>query len=78
MRWFKLITYPSEVLERGGREGCPFAPYLLLIVGEILNHMIKRALTNKEIRGVVMPNPTQQHIVVQYVDDTSYIVEGKE
>ena len=42
-------------VERGVRQGCPLAPYLFLIVGEILTHMIKKAVAEGRLRGVFLP-----------------------
>jgi hypothetical protein len=39
-------------IEREVRQGCPLAPYLFLIVGEILTHMIKKAVAEGRLRGV--------------------------
>ena len=45
----------SFKVERGVRQGCPLAPYLFLIVGEALTHIIKNAILEKRIKGVVLP-----------------------
>jgi len=38
-------------IERGVMQGCPLAPYLFLIVGEILTHTIKKAVSEGDSRG---------------------------
>jgi hypothetical protein len=37
-------------IQRGVMQGCPLASYLLLIVGEVLDHMVKRAMATKEFK----------------------------
>jgi hypothetical protein len=33
---------PPFTIQQSVRQGCPLAPYLFLVIGEILNHCIKR------------------------------------
>ena len=40
----------SFKVERGVRQGCPLAPYLFLIVGEALTHIIKNTMVEKKKR----------------------------
>jgi len=43
-------------IKRGVRQGCPLAPYLFLIMDEVLNIMIKQATTRGEIHGIKIPS----------------------
>lgn len=61
-------------VERGVRQGCPLAPYLFLIVGETLNHIIKKAMREGRIHGVKLPGGKQQ-CISQYADDTSFLIK---
>ena len=63
-------------IERGMRQGCPLAPYLFLIVGEILTHMIKRAVEEGRLKGVFLPGGKKQQYISQYADDSSFMVRG--
>ena len=57
IKWVKLLFVNASVavnlngnpignfkIKRGVRQECPLAPYLFLIMGEILIHMIKKAV----------------------------------
>jgi hypothetical protein len=63
-------------IERGVTQGCPFAPYLFLIVGEILTHMIKKAVAEGRLRGVFLPGGKKLQYISQYADDSSFMVRG--
>jgi hypothetical protein len=64
-------------IERGVRQGCPLAPYLFLIVGEVLTHVIKKAVTDGRLRGITLPGGTKQQCISQYADDSSFMVKGE-
>lgn len=38
-------------VERGVTQGCPMAPYCILIVGEVFNHIIKKSMRERENRS---------------------------
>ena len=59
------------------RQGCPLAPYLFLIVGEALIHIIKKTVKEKRFRGVVLPGGKKQQCISQYADDSSFMVRGE-
>jgi hypothetical protein len=42
-------------IKRGVRQGCPLAPYLFLIVDEVLNSMVKDEMAEGWIRGITLP-----------------------
>jgi hypothetical protein len=44
----------SIKIERRVRQGCPFAPYLFLIVGEVLTHTIKKAVSEGQLKGIYL------------------------
>jgi hypothetical protein len=56
---------------RGVRQGCPLGPYLFLIVAEVMNAMIKTKVAARVIKGIKLHGGTRQHVIAQYVDDTS-------
>jgi hypothetical protein len=40
---------------RGVCQGCPLAPYLFLVVAEVLNTMMKKEVHEGRIRGIALP-----------------------
>jgi hypothetical protein len=65
-------------IERGVRQGCPLAPYLFLIVVEVMNAMVKSEVASGAIRGITLPGGEQQQVIAQYADDTSLTLLGEE
>ena len=59
------------IIERGCRQGDPVAPYLFLLVAEILSVLIKQ---NKDIKGITIGD--KEHKISQYADDTSLALDG--
>ena len=58
-------------IERGCRQGDPISPYIFLLCGEILAHMIRQ---NDEIKGY---NLLSKEIKIsQYADDTTLFMDG--
>ena len=64
-------------IERGVRQGCPLAPYMFLIVGEVLTHIIKKAVSEGRIIGSSFPGGKKQQSILQYADDSSFTVRGE-
>jgi hypothetical protein len=48
---------------RGVKERCPLAPYLFLIVGEVLNFMFREVLKLGDIKKITMLGGTMQQII---------------
>jgi hypothetical protein len=63
---------------QGVRQGCPLAPYLFLIIGEILSHNIKREAQRGCISGIDLPGAEEQQIIAQFANDTSLSIRGEE
>lgn len=68
----------SFPIERGVRQGCPLAPYLFLLVAEVLNSMVKAGASVGDIKGILLPVGGRQQIILQYADDTSFTLLGEE
>jgi hypothetical protein len=65
-------------IERGVRQGCPMAPYLFLVVAEVMNAMIKMAASTGMVKGINLPGGAHQQVIAQYADDTSLTLQGEE
>lgn len=63
-------------IEMGVRQGCPLAPYLFLIVGEVLNHIFKEAIREGRILGVRLRGGKQQ-CILQYANNSSLLLRGE-
>jgi hypothetical protein len=60
------------------RQGCLLAPYLFLVVAEVLNAMVKREVDEGRIRGIDLPFEGRQQVTLQYADDMSFTLNGEE
>jgi hypothetical protein len=63
---------------RDVRQGCPVAPYLFLLVGEVLNIQFQQAAQAGNIRGIKLPTVHVYQLISQYVDDTTIFLKGEE
>ena len=74
----KLNGEPSPYfpIQRGVRQGCPLAPYLFLIVAEVLNAMVSQEMRAERVQGINLPFEGRQQIIAQYADDTSFTLFG--
>jgi hypothetical protein len=45
---------PTFAIERGVQQGCPLAPYLFLIVAEVLNSMMKEEVMRCRVKGITL------------------------
>lgn len=70
-------TSKSFNIRRGVRQGCPLAPYLLLIVGEVINYMVNRAMATGEFKGIILHGNHHNQIIVHYANDMSFTMEGR-
>lgn len=64
-------------IERGVWQGCPLAPYLFLIVAEVLNVMVKAGTSLRVLKGILLPVDGRQQIISQYADNTSFTLSGR-
>jgi hypothetical protein len=65
-------------ISQGVRQGCPLAPYLFLIIGEVLNMCIKAEERAGHIRGITLPGTPEPQTLLQYADDSSLTIRGEE
>jgi hypothetical protein len=65
-------------VQQGVRQGCPLAPYLFLIVGEVLNQCLKDEMQRQRIQGLNLPGIAAQQTTLQYANDTSLFLRGEE
>jgi hypothetical protein len=64
------------VIERGMRQGCPHAPYLLLIMGEAFNVKIYEEQRLGRIKGIRLPISNKRQIIAQYANDINFILKA--
>ena len=70
---------PSSLpIEQGVRQGCPLVPYLFLFVGQALNYYTKYQQSQGSIQDFDLSNGQGQQLMVQYADDTSFMLAGNE
>jgi hypothetical protein len=68
-------TFP---ILQGVRQGCPLAPYLFLVIGEILNFTMKREVQKRHIKGIQLPGALEEQVIAQFADDTSLSIYAAE
>lgn len=76
--YFNGNMTPCFQIRRGVRHGCPLVPYLFLLVGEILNILIKQLVGRREICGVLLLGGEREKILSQYANDTILTLVGNE
>lgn len=69
---------PNFQIKRRVRQGCPLAPYLLLIIAEVLNVLMKEGLSLVLIKGIRLLVGDKQQIIAQFANDTSLTLLGEE
>ena len=62
-------------IERGVRQGRPFVPYLFLIMGKILTHIIKKTVVEGRLKLVYLPGDNKQQCTSQFADDSSFMIK---
>jgi hypothetical protein len=62
----KVNGSPSSSFQfrRGVRQGCPLAPYLFLIVAEVLNAMVKIEVHEGIVKGIALPVENRQQVIL--------------
>lgn len=53
------------------------APYLFLIVGEVLTYNIKNIVYEGRLKGIILPCEKERQCISQYADDSSFMERGK-
>jgi len=65
-------------MERGIRQGDPLSPFLFVLVAEVLNKMMHRAVSTGLIRGISVGVGGLQISHLQFADDTLVLCEAEE
>ena len=66
-------TIPFPIFQ-GIRHGCLLAPYLFLIIGEILNYNVRREAQLRRIKGIEIPSAPEDQLIAKFADDTSLTI----
>ncbi|WOG89358.1 hypothetical protein DCAR_0208596 [Daucus carota subsp. sativus] len=64
--------------QRGLRQGDPLAPYLFIMVGELLNRLIVKASEAGLIDGIQVSSDSAPITHFQYADDTILVIQNNE
>lgn len=64
-------------MERGVKQGRPLAPYNFLIVGEVLNHIIRKTMREWSTLVVKLLQGSKQQCISQYTKDHSFPIRGE-
>ena len=70
-------TSASFKIDRGVRQGCPLAPFLFLIVGEVLHARTLSAQQQGALKGVKLPKSDAHQLILQFADDTSFTLRAE-
>ena len=65
------------MVERGVRQGYSIAPYLFLLIGEVLTHIIKKAVAKGRLKGITLLGGKKQQCISLYADNSSFMVRGE-
>jgi hypothetical protein len=65
-------------IQQGVQQGCPLAPYLFLIIGEVSNHCLKNKMQKGCIKGLMLPGIFEKQAILQYANNTSLSLHGEE
>lgn len=65
-------------LERGIRQGDPLSPFLFLVAAEGLNILAKKAIKEGLLKGAVIGREKVEVPLLQYADDTIFLLKGTE
>jgi len=69
---------PSFQIHRRVWQGCSLAPYLFLLITEVLNSMVKHGMQEGIIKGITLLMENRQQVMAQFADDTSINLRGEE
>lgn len=90
IKWMKLCvkTHSFAILvegqpvggwispQRGVRQGCPLAPLLFILAADVLAICTNRVCARGLLRGFQTPSCQQGIPLLQYADDTMFLMEG--
>jgi len=60
---------PAFSIIREIRQGYLLAPYLFLIIGEVLNSINKVVIANSMVKSIRLPKSEKQQAIAQFVDN---------